>query len=260
MQMQTLLNGVLTSLRATQDVIPTGATALSTTYQSLLLQFFNEVKEEVEQACNWRSLYQTINVTVPANALYAAIPGTNERSRLVRQPIIGGGMGQSGFAPSLASADRIVPLVFDITTPSQSSNSPLDEMALNLLLYSDTATNSQATAQPGRFAIGQGNTDNGLAGAQEAVLYISPRCTTIRTIQVTMVVPQGDFITTDVARTINVPTYPITLGLQWRARMEKGEELGPNSAYSEQNYRSALDSAVGIEEAEKGNSMDLMLT
>jgi hypothetical protein len=74
-----------------------------------------------------------------------------------------------------------------------------------------------------------------------------------------MVVPQADFAVTDVAKTVSIPTYPITMGLQWRARMERGEELGPNSAYSEQNYRMVLDAAVGIEEAEKGNSLDLMI-
>jgi hypothetical protein len=43
------------------------------------------------------------------------------------------------------------------------------------------------------------------------------------------------------------------------AREERGEELGPTSAFSEEKYREVLDDAVGIENAEQGNTEDLML-
>src|SRR5579872_215340 len=100
---QALINRVLTSLRETNTI---SAPPVVDSYQLLILEFFNEVKQEVEDAVNWRTLWQTITVTVPAGAYFARIPGTNERSRVVRAPIAGGGMSQSGYAPSLVGSDK----------------------------------------------------------------------------------------------------------------------------------------------------------
>ena len=49
--------------------------------------------------------------------------------------------------------------------------------------------------------------------------------------------------------------YPRNSGM----REERGEELSVGGAYSESKYREVLDDAVGMEEAEKGNELDLML-
>lgn len=259
---QSLLNRVLTSLR--QPSIT--ATPVTDAYQLLALEFFNQVKQEVEDATNWRCLYQTINVTIPANGYYAAIPGTNERSRVVRAPIPGAGMSQAGYAPALVPTDNIVALVFDVTSPATVAQFPLREIPLHQLLYRFQNTNGLQTteAYPEFFSMGCGNTDNSLLGQNEQVLYVYPVVNNQRTIQVTMCVPQGDFSATALQDPTNssniiIPSYPILMGLQWMLREERGEELSVGGAYSESKYREVLDDAVGIEESEKGNELDLML-
>lgn len=258
-----LINRVLSSLRESQIVT---SPLTVTTYQAMILEFFNQIKQEVEDATNWRALHQTITVTIPSGNYYAVIPGSNERSRVVRAPIPGGGMSQAGYAPSIWAADKIVALVFDTTSPTTSGQFPLYEMPLAQLLFNISNSNQQQVQQPQFFAIGQGNADNGALGQNEAVLYVYPPVNMNRTVQVTLAVPQSDFSVgastiADAASNQNilVPSYPILMGVQWMAREERGEELGPTNVFSESKYYEVLDDAVGIEEAEKGNSLDLVL-
>lgn len=258
---QSLINRVLISLR--QPTI--SSTPVTDLYQLLMLEFFNEVKQEVEDSTNWRSLYQTITVTIPQGGYFATLPGTNERARVIRAPVKGAGMSQAGYAPALVAADAELALVFDITQPSQTGQFPLTEMPLHQLLYNFVNQNGSLTLlpQPQFFAIGAGNTDNSQLGQNNLVLYVYPPVNNARQIQVTLCVPQGDFTSSLVdpsaSANINVPSYPILMGLQWMAREERGEELSASNAFSEEKYREVLDDAVGIEEAEKGNELDLML-
>jgi hypothetical protein len=259
---QALINRVLTSLRNSSNAIT--SIPVTDSYQLLMLEFFNEVKQEVEDAINWRSLWQTFTVTVPAGSYYAAITGSNERSRVVRAPVKGGGMSQAGYAPALMGSDKVVALVFDTTSPTTSGQFPLYEMPLPLLLFNVQNTNQQQVQQPQFFSMGQGNADNGQANTDQMVLYVYPPVNTTRTVTVTMAVPQGDFSASTMAdpngqTDLTVPNYPIIMGLQWMAREERGEELGPSSAYTEEKYREVLDDAVSIENVEQGNNLDLML-
>jgi hypothetical protein len=257
--LMTILNRVLQSLRETQ--IGTGVTTIIDPYQLTLLEFFNQVREEVEDAVNWRSLRQTFTVTVAANTNFINIPGSNERSRLVRVPIKAGGQGGGGYNPSIAPSDVVIPLVFDITQPTTTGQFGLQEMPLDVLIYKTVITNSQTTANPTGFALSMGNPDDSQTGTAEVVLYVYPPPNTPRTIQITLVVPELTYLPTDVARNIYVPTLPIVHGLQWMAREERGEELGPQGIYTEERYRGILDDAVGRENAEQGNTnLDLSLT
>ncbi len=257
-----LINRVLNSLRNNANQIT--STPVTDSYQLMILEFFNEVKQEVEDAINWRSLWQTFTVTIPAGSYYAAIAGSNERSRVIRAPIKGGGMSQAGYAPAIMASDKVAALVFDTTSPTTSGQFPLYEMPLPLLLFNVQNTNAQQVQQPQFFAIGQGNADNGQANTDMMVLYVYPPVNTQRTVTVTMAVPQGDFLASTMAdpngqTDVTVPNYPVIMGLQWMAREERGEELGPSSAYSEEKYREVLDDAVSIENVEQGNNQDLML-
>lgn len=254
--LQTVLNRVLVSLRESQ--IPAGTTQLTDPYQLTLLEFFNQVREEVEDACNWRALQTTYTVTITAGSNSAKITGTNERSRLVRIGVKGqGNLADSGFyGPPVSGSDSIVPLVFDSTA---SPPSPLQEMALSALLYMDQTTNQQQTVQPQGFALSTANADDSDAGNGEQWLYVYPRPNVDRTITITMVTPETTYMDTDVSRDISIPTLPIVQGLQWMAREERGEELGANSMYSEERYRMILDNAVSREVAEQGDTADLIL-
>lgn len=254
-----VLNRVLQSLREQQ--IPGATTQITDSYQLTLLEFFNQVREETEDACNWRALWQTFQVTYTAGQYYQVVTGTNERSRLVRMPIAGTGNQVTGgfYGPPVIGSDKIVPLVFDITSPSTSGNCPLQEMPLPALIYQNTAQNSQSVSQPQAFAMGQGNPDNAQADQNVVVLYIYPPPNNTRIIQVTLCVPENTYAATDVSRNIYVPALPIVHGLQWMAREERGEELGPNGMYTEERYRMTLDNAVSRELAEQGDTQDLAM-
>ncbi len=255
--LQQVLNRALTSLR--ESPIPAGATSITDPYQLTLLEFFNQVREEVEDAANWRALQQTYTVTIPAGASSAAITGTNERSRLVRQAVMGGGRPQGSFWTPLIGADQLMPLVFDTTQPTGPGQFQLQEMPLGALQYMLATTNNQTTAYPSAFALSTSNSADSDAGNAEQWLYVFPPPNNQRTIQLTMVTPENTYEPTDVGRNIYVPTLPIVHGLQWMAREERGEELGANSMYSEQRYRSLLDSAVARENAEAGDTNDMIL-
>ena len=257
--LQQVLNRVLQSLR--ENPIPTGTTALTDPYQLTLLEFFNQVREEVEDACNWRALQQTYTLTIPAGQSSVKITGTNERSRLVRIGVQGqGNLSDSGFyGPPVSGSDSLVPMVFDVTEPTGAGSFPLKEMPLSALLYMLTTTQSQQAAQPQAFALSTANADDADAGGQEQWLYVYPPPNNQRTVQVTMVTPETDYVASDVSRNIYIPTLPIVHGLQWMAREERGEELGPNSMYTEDRYRRTLDNAVSRENAESGDTADLIL-
>src|SRR5581483_6330082 len=99
-------------------------------YQLTLLEFFNQVREEGEDACNWRALQTTYTETVTAGSNSAKITGTNGRSRLVRVGVQGqGSLADAGFyGPPVSSSDSLIPLVFDVTDSAGSGNYPLREM------------------------------------------------------------------------------------------------------------------------------------
>lgn len=255
----TVLNRVLTSLR--EPAIGNTVTDIIDPYQLVLLEFFNQIREEVEDACNWRAIWQTFTVTIPANGYFVTIPGSNERSRVIRVPVIGGGsMDVAGLSGApVSGSDRLVPLVFDVTTPSQTGNFPLDEMPLASLQYMVTATNTQSVSQPQAFAFGAGNSDNAAAGNGEGVLYVYPPPNNARTIKITLAVPELDYAATDVARDVYIPTLPIIQGMLWMAREERGEELGPMGLYTEERYRTVLDNHVSREIGESGDTLDCIL-
>lgn len=254
-----VLNRVLTSLR--EGTIASGTSQLTDPYQLALLEFFNQVREEVEDACNWRALQTTYTVTITAGSNCVAIAGSNERSRLVRIGVMGqGNQCDSGFyGPPVSGSDSVVPLVFDITSPSTTGSFGLQEMPLSALIYMDTTTNGQQAAQPQAFAMGTADPDDADSGNGEQWLYVFPRPNNNRTIQITLITPELDYAATDVSRNIMVPTLPIVHGLQWMAREERGEEIGPQGIYTEERYRRTLDNAVSREMAEQGDTADLIL-
>lgn len=257
---QTVLNRILTRLRNTTKI---SATPISDTYQLLLLDYFNQIKQEVEDACDWRALYQTFTVTIPSGSYSAVIPNTNERSRVIRAPVVGGGMTLSGYAPALIGGDALLPLCFDVTSPATDGQYRLIEMPINQLLANVTMSNGQTAARAEFFALGASNADNDAAGNAQQVLYVYPTVNNDRTVKITLAVPQSEFTAylqdADGVTNVFVPTAPLVAGLEWLAREEFGEEMGQSGAFTEERYREILDDAVGIEEAQKGNSLDLIL-
>lgn len=217
-----------------EDQVSEAATSITDDYHKLVGAFLNDIKEQVEDAHNWRALRQTLTASITAGNQSGTITGANERSRLVR----------------IYQSDSYgeVPLVFDITDSSNPDR--LIEIDLAELLHKDTL-DPNSSQDPTFFAI-----DNSSGDGMD--MYVYPRPSGTRTIQVTMVVPQARLDHTAPSTTISVPVRPIVLGTTWYSLEERGEELGAQSLFSEKRFQDALNDAVGRDAAEQGNNMELI--
>lgn len=233
--LRTVLNRALVAIG--EATIDPAATVLSTSTQLKLLEFCNQIKEEIEAAGHWRSLRQTITVTVTANSTSASVVGSNERARLIRVPA--------------TQVDRFVPLVFDITAPTNPIQ--LTEMDLSELQYRQIQDGTQTVAvQPSYFALG--------AGSDAATLYVYPKPSTQRSIQLVMTVPQATLVTTDIDTNLLIPSAPLIKGTIWYAREDRGEELGPQGVFTEERYRTSLDDALALDNTEQGDMWQMVRT
>lgn len=225
-----LLNRVLRNLRESE--IDAALPALNTDYTKLLLNFLNTIKEEVEDAHNWRALRTTSTVTISASASSAAITWANERSRLVRVQNTNNG-GE-------------VPLAFDIT--DSANPAPLIEVDLAEYIYRQTLDPTEdTTSDVSYFCL-----DNGAGDTM--TLRVWPIPTSQRTIQLTLVVPQDRFEDDDVDAVISIPATPLEMGVSWYAMEERGEELGINALFSEQRYENVLTAHISRDLAEQGEA------
>lgn len=233
---RTVLNRVLIATGGTQ--IDPSVTDIADSDTLLKLELLNQIKEEIEDAHLWRALRQTLTVTVLANTNSVPLTGANGRSRVWRIP-----------SPD---AQQFIPLCFDLTDPKNPIQ--LNEMPLAELLYRYTTDGTgYTTVQPSYFAIDTDSSD-------VPTLYVWNTPSTNRPIQVTMCVPQAPFIHTDLDTVLKTPDLPLIRGTAWYVREERGEELGANSAFSEERYRIMLDDFVARDRTEQGDPYQLVVT
>lgn len=230
-----LLNRVLRTLG--EDEIAASVATLSEQYHKVLAEFVNTIKEEVEDAHQWRALRQKHTATVLADAESGTITSATERSRVIRI--------------QESTNHRLIPLVYDTTNSSDPQ--PLQEMDLAKLLHlNEIDPDLRASAEPVAFAV-----DN--VAEDSAAVYVYPRPSSNRTITLYMTTPQARLGDSDLTENIDVPVKPIEIGVLWYALEERGEELGPNSLFSEERYKMALDAAIAKDDAEQGNAVELVL-
>lgn len=220
------------ALRITGEPLIDDATTAVTDEATLVIaEMANEVKEEVEAAHNWRALRQQVTTTVTAGNTTGTISEGNERSRAYRvhEPHYG----------------ELVPLVFDITDSSNPYR--LLELDLPEILRRITM-NPNLTQDPSYFAL-----NNAAEDTLEVVVFPAPADT--RTIQLDLIIPQARLDAgeaSDLAANIDIPTRPILMGLIRYIFEERGEELGPNSMWSEEKWQQALNDAIALDRAESG--------
>jgi len=219
-----------------EETVSAAATSLTETYEILVGSFVNDIKEQIEDAHNWRSLRQTVSVTIAADAQSGTITEANERSRLVRI------YQQNQPGP--------VPLVFDITDATNPD--PLMEMDLAELIYRDTV-DPDVRQDPTYFAL-----DNSSGDVLD--LYVWPRPSSEITVQVTLIIPQTRFDNSDVGETLKIPIRPLVVGATWYALEERGEELGTDGLFNEKRFQDALNAAISRDDAEQGNVSELVAT
>lgn len=225
---RTMINRVLRAV--SEDEIDDTVDELQDDYHKLVATFVNLIREEIESATNWRSLQQTLSVTLSANSQSATITGANERSRIVRIQD--------------ARNARLVPLVFDVTdinNPYQLQEISLPEMKFRQTMYIVTAYNNPPTY----FSIDDSSGD-------DMSILVHPRPAQERSLEVTMVVPQERIADDELDTVIKIPTLPLEFGSIWYALEERGEELGQSNIFTEDRYRNALDAAISRDVDEQG--------
>jgi hypothetical protein len=224
-----MLNRVLTNL--SEDEIAPGETSVTDTYMLLVRNFINHIKEEMEDAQNWRALRSVESVTVLASTDNIAIPNANERSRLVR-------VQEPHFGEERA-------LVFDVTDTA--SPYRMQEMDLLELLRRQALDTTTTNVTPQFFAL-----DNTSGGGVSILVHPTPSVN--RDLQVTLVIPQDRFVgdAADIDTVIKIPAFPIEMGATWYSLEERGEELGVNAVFSERRYKINLDSAIARDVSESG--------
>jgi hypothetical protein len=224
-----MLNRVLSN--TSEDELDSSAGEITERYHKLVRNFINHIKEEIEDAHNWRALRSTEQVTLTGGTNSVVITNANERSRLVRVQNEHQGRERA--------------LVFDVTTST--SPVPLTEMDLPDLLMRQAQDAGATNADPVWFAM-----DN--TSGDVLAIKVHPTPAGDRTIDVTLIIPQdriaGDG--TDIDDTIKIPTFALEMGATWYAYEERGEELGVGSVFSEGRFRIAVDAAIARDMAESG--------
>jgi len=228
------LNRVLTAIgESSIDVL---ATSVTGTLPLKLLEFLNQFKEEIEDANTWRALRTQVTVTVLANTNNVAIPNADERARVVRVPEPQAGM--------------LLPLVFDVNNPQNPI--ALVEIPLAELLYrANTEGAGQTVQEPTYFAVD--------VQADAAILYVYPMPNVNRTVSLYMYIPQAVLAAADLDTAIKIPSLPLMKGVIWYALTDRGEEMGANSAFTEERYRTSVDDAISRDSAEQGTNDQLVV-
>lgn len=209
---------------------------LTSTYHKLLGGLMNDVKEQIEDAHNWRALRTTETLVTTAGTLSTAFSTGNERSRVARS-----------FDSSRAN---YLPLVFDVTDASDPDH--LQEMDLADIIYLDEIDPDNRTTDHTAFAMDQ-TTEGGLA------LYHWPRTSGVRSIKVYLYTPQAYLEDTALSTNIDIPVRPLIVGTLWYALEERGEELGIRGLYNRERFEQALASAIARDQAESGDSFELAI-
>ena len=203
------INGVLRRIRETEAVTPT-----DTSYVTLVGDFVNEAKREIEDAWNWSVLRTTKTITTANGTQNYEIPGTNPRSRLL---VI--------YIPSLKR---------NLVQATQNQ------------MHEWTTLQGTTSGDPQYFSIGNSTSSTGVI-----TLDLWPIPTSALTVKVDCVVPQADLsASTDV---LYVPSELVIQGALLRAINERGEDGGRLSEQQADLYRKAVASYISIEAERYGD-------
>lgn len=247
-----ILQNVMTNIGQGAAVIPGVGNPITDTYQLMICNFINHIKEEVENAANWRCLWVTYNV--------AYVAGNTSQQIIDATQGTGASPGSTSRVARMYNKrfGREVALCFDTTTfgiPFVQGEMPLAD-----IIYYNTVLNQTPVAYSTNFCVQDLGNDN-----MQLIQY--PGANANRNIAITMVTPQPRIDPTTISGAsasrpwlgsvnldspILVPNFPIEIGSSWYALEERGEELGTSSMYTEDRYRTALDDAISRDVGEQG--------
>lgn len=202
-----LVNWVLRKMREDQVAAPGDSD-----YATLIGDFVNETKREVEDAWKWNALRQQIQITTAASTNGYALTGAGRRFKFIDQKR----------------------RAYDATNFGYVWPGPPAELKRRLL--TDTST-----GLPMNYYI-QGIDAN---GDPQVYFYSVPDG--VYTINFDVVVPQADLAAgTDV---LTVDEWPVKLGAYAKALAERGEDNGRTHGEALQKYGVALGDAIAIDVA-----------
>lgn len=194
-----IVNAVLRRLR--EDTV---ASVTENDYSTLIGEFVNEIKREIEDSCDWTALRQDITVTTSSGTDTYSITGSGERFRILS--------------------------VLNDTQDSEMIQVPYKYMKVQTKL----GTRQSASAIYYNIYDKDSNGD--------AKVQFDPLPNTTDSIVFSMVVPQADLNSdTDV---LTVPSWPVVLGTYARAVSERGEDNGTMYAEAIAAYNKALGDAI----------------
>lgn len=207
-----IVNKVLTKLR--EDTV---TSVTYNTYSSLIGEFVNDAKKEVENSWDWAVLRTGVSFSSSIGVrTYNIASSTNEDSRLVYD-----------------ENDR--PMAFDVTsgTPIQLDEYVEDRLQREFLLQYP----AQTIEQPGCFSLTQ------LGSGFQVNFLESP--TTVRNYTFYFIIPQEELSAN--GDTCSVPWRPVRdLALMY-ALDERGEEIGEPGGRAERRYLETLAAAIALD-------------
>ena len=199
-----LVNSVQRRLRETVT-----ASVTTTSYSTLLGDFVNEAKREVEDAWNWNCLRDTIIVsTVASTPAYVL---TNARNRF-----------------------RVLDVYNDTTNHILKPIRSLDQ-TINLI-----GGGSSQTGLPTKYSF------NGEFQG-DPIIDLFPVPDGVYAVNFNLVIPQADLLLSE--EELIVPAEPVILGAYLKALGERGEDTGDGYARALQAYTMALSTAIAQDES-----------
>ncbi len=202
-----VINTVLRRMRESEVAGPT-----SSDYATLIGDFVNETKREVEDAWKWHSLRTTVPVTTSDGVSQYSVTGAGERYKLQDKR-------------------------FSVYNTTDQHRLTMQ----NAQWLKQQAINNPTTQAPSYFYF------EGMDGSGDPYVNFYSTPDGVYVINFELVVPQDDFSTG--TEEFSTPWRPIMLGAYSKAIAERGEDNGRSHGESEGRYQAALSDAIAIDEA-----------
>ncbi len=202
-----LVNAVLRRLRENSVSVYN-----ESSYSTLIGDFINQIKKEVEDSWDWSQLRQTVTFTTVANDNNYTMDGTTS---------------------DIAMGERFK--IFNIIDDDNDTEVyPVDYAWLKKYNLQGT----QQTSQPYRYMLDgatNGNPNIQLFPIPDAAypLYIHAK------------IPQNDFVSD--SEVLKVPHLPVILGAYSLALSERGEEGSVNPALAQEMYHTTLSDSIAMD-------------
>jgi len=223
-----LVNSVLKRMRET-----TVTTITENSLSTLVGEFVNDAKRVVEDAWQWSSLVDYVDVTTVAgtatyelNSLSTGIGGANLRSR----------------ARLYLEPEKGQPLAYITTAGSEAQLSPFN-LASNQLEV--TIASNQSVRQPPRYFALEA-TSSIVDGRVNKRLRLYPTPDAVYTVRVYFVNPPN--VLSSTSDTTPVPDDPIIQQAYLYSLYERGEELGEMLTLTAQKAQMALTDAISLDQ------------